>query len=104
MAFTTPNATNRVDPSKDAILDHPPEDSISELVWSPVVNHLAVAFWDHTMHIYDKTRSLKGEGKALFSFGGPFLTCAWSPDGSKVVGARADGSARLVDKRVSRID
>jgi mRNA export factor len=97
MAFTTPNATSQGDHSKDAILDHPPEDSISELAWSPVVNHLAVASWDYTVRIYDVTRSVKGEGKALFSFGGPVLSCAWSPDGSKVVGAGADGSARLVD-------
>ncbi|KAJ5789842.1 uncharacterized protein N7518_006853 [Penicillium psychrosexuale] len=75
----------------------PPEDSISELAWSPIANHLAVSSWDHNVRIYDVTRSVKGEGKAMFSFGGPVLSCAWSPDGSKVVGAGADGSARLVD-------
>ncbi|KAJ5493633.1 hypothetical protein N7463_009720 [Penicillium fimorum] len=96
MSFTAQN-TNQGDISKDAILDHPPEDSISELAWSPVNNHLAVTSWDHTVRIYDVTRSVKGEGKAMISFEGPVLSCAWSPDGSKVVGAGADGSARLMD-------
>ncbi|KAA8648322.1 uncharacterized protein ATNIH1004_004207 [Aspergillus tanneri] len=91
------NANNQGDLSKDATLDNPPEDSISELAWSPVANHLAVASWDNSIRVYDLSHSVKGEGKALFSFPSPALSCAWWPDGSKVVGAGADGSARLLD-------
>ncbi|KAF3480965.1 uncharacterized protein GIQ15_06312 [Arthroderma uncinatum] len=90
-------SNNQGDISKDVTLDSPPEDSISELAWSPIANHLAVASWDKSVRIYDVSRSVKGEGKALLSFPSPVLSCAWSPDGSKVIGAGTDGSARLLD-------
>ncbi|KAK2865371.1 hypothetical protein FQN49_003647 [Arthroderma sp. PD_2] len=94
---TSTATSNRGDVSKDVDLDNPPEDSISELVWSPIANHIAVASWDKSVRIYDVSRSIKGEGMALLSFPSPVLSCAWSPDGSKVIGSGADGSARLID-------
>ncbi|RJE27112.1 WD40 [Aspergillus sclerotialis] len=96
MAFSS-GTTVQGDLSNDATMDNPPQDSISELAWSPISNHLAVASWDNSVRIYDVSNSVKGEGKALFSFPSPALSCAWSPDGSKIVGAGADGSARLMD-------
>ena len=64
--------------SKDVTLSSPPDDSISDLCWSPVANHLAVASWDSKVRIYDVTQKSAGEGKAVINFEGPVLSCAWS--------------------------
>ena len=83
--------------AKDVSLANPPSDSISELSWSPVANHLAMSSWDQTVRIYDVSQSGNGEGQALFNFPAPVLSCTFSPDGAKVLGGATDGSARLMD-------
>ncbi|RAL13065.1 WD40 repeat domain-containing protein [Aspergillus homomorphus CBS 101889] len=88
--------------SKDVNLANPPSDSVSELSWSPVANYLAVSSWDQTVRIYDASQSVTGEGKALFNFPAPVLSCAFSHDGAKVLGGAADGSARLMDLGAGR--
>lgn len=91
------NSNPKGDLSKDVTLDSSLEDSVSELAWSPISNHLAATSWDSSLRVYDVSQSAMGEVKAHFSVPCPALSCAWSPDGSKVVGAGADGSARLLD-------
>ncbi|KAJ5343810.1 hypothetical protein N7541_008514 [Penicillium brevicompactum] len=91
-------ATNTTgDISKDVALNQPPEDSISDLSFSPVSDHLAVASWDKKVRIYEINDQGQSEGKALFEHEAPVLSCCWSPDGSKVVGAGADKAARMLD-------
>jgi mRNA export factor len=63
---------------KDIPLCAQPEDSISDLSWSPVSNHLAVASWDTKVRIYEVNASGRSEGKAIFQGGGPILSCHWS--------------------------
>lgn len=67
------------DISKDVTLNHPPEDSISDLRFSPTSDHLAVASWDKKVRIYEINDQGQSEGKALFEHEGPVLNCAWSP-------------------------
>ncbi|KAF3385152.1 Nucleoporin GLE2 [Penicillium rolfsii] len=85
------------DISKDVALNQPPEDSISDLRFSPASEHLAVASWDKKVRIYEINEQGQSEGKALFEHEAPVLSCCWSPDGTKVVGAGADKAARLLD-------
>ncbi|EED20252.1 nuclear pore complex protein (SonA), putative [Talaromyces stipitatus ATCC 10500] len=95
---TATSATNTTgDISKDVALNSPPEDSISDLAFSPVSNHLAVSSWDKKVRIYEINDQGQSEGKALFEHEAPVLNCCWSPDGTKVVGAGADKAARLLD-------
>ncbi len=56
----------------------PPEDSISDLSFSPQSAHLAVASWDKKVRIYEVNAS-GGEGKAYFEHEAPVLSCDWSP-------------------------
>lgn len=73
------NAANTLgDLSKDIPLNNPPEDSISDLAFSPVSEHLAVASWDKKVRIYEILSSGQSEGRALFEFEGPVLSCHWS--------------------------
>ncbi|KAJ9642333.1 RNA export factor gle2 [Coniosporium tulheliwenetii] len=86
------------DISKDATLQNGPEDSISDLAWAPVTNHLAVASWDKKVRIYEiDDNTGQGVGKAAFDHEGPVLSCAWFQDGTKVVGGGADKAARVLD-------
>ena len=90
-------STSLGDPSKDIALNQPPEDSISNLEFSPTGDFLAVSSWDKKVRIYQVSERGESEGKAAIDFDGPVLSCAWSQDGSKVVGAGADKTFRLLD-------
>ena len=79
-ASTTAGQTNTTgDISKDVALNQPPEDSISDLRFSPASEHLAVASWDKKVRIYEINEQGQSEGKALFEHEGPVLSCCWSP-------------------------
>lgn len=67
------------DISKDVTLNQPPEDSISDLRFSPASEHLAVASWDKKVRIYEINEQGQSEGKALFEHEAPVLNCCWSP-------------------------
>jgi WD40 repeat protein len=62
----------------DIQLANGPDDSISDLSWSPASKHLAVASWDGKVGIYDITGKGSGQGKAIFEFNGPAFSCNWS--------------------------
>ncbi|KAI9815010.1 MAG: RNA export factor gle2 [Pycnora praestabilis] len=94
-ATTAPNTLGDI--SKDITLNAPPEDSISDLSFSPQTEHLAVASWDKKVRIYEINQQGQSEGKALFEHEAPVLSCCWSKDGKQVVGAGADKAARLLD-------
>ena len=74
------NAANNSlgDLSKDITLSSPPEDSISDLCFSPASNHLAVSSWDNKVRVYEIAQSGASEGKAMFEHQGPVLSCHWS--------------------------
>ncbi|KAH8685978.1 WD40-repeat-containing domain protein [Tricladium varicosporioides] len=96
-ATTTSQANTLGDLSKDVALTSPPSDSISDLRFSPQSEHLAVASWDNKVRIYEITSNGGSEGKAMFDHEGPVLSCDWSSDGRRVVGAGADKAARMID-------
>jgi mRNA export factor len=67
------------DISKDVALNQPPEDSISDMAFSPASDHLAVASWDKKVRIYEINEQGLSDGKALFEHEAPVLSCCWSP-------------------------
>jgi len=67
------------DISKDVALNQPPEDSISDMAFSPASDHLAVASWDKKVRIYEINEQGLSEGKALFEHEAPVLSCCWAP-------------------------
>ena len=76
---STPSTNNTTgDISKDVAINNPPEDSISELAFSPQSDHLAVASWDKKVRIYEINNQGGSEGKALFDHEAPVLSCCWS--------------------------
>lgn len=77
---STTNATTG-DISKDVALTAPPDDSVSDVVFSPLTDHLAVASWDKKVRIYEINTQGGSEGKALFEHEQPVLSCCWSKVG-----------------------
>lgn len=77
-ATPSTNANTLGDLSKDVALNNPPEDSISDLAFSPVSEHLAVASWDKKVRIYEIAPSGQSEGRAMIDFEAPVLSCHWS--------------------------
>lgn len=75
-AAAPPNTTGDI--SKDVPLISPPEDSISELAFSPTADFLSVASWDNKVRIYQVNDQGQSEGKAVMDFQAPVLTTAWS--------------------------
>jgi mRNA export factor len=78
-AASTSQANTLGDLSKDVALQTPPDDSISDLAFSPQSDHLAVASWDKKVRIYQITQNGGSEGKAFFEHDAPVLSCHWSP-------------------------
>lgn len=78
-ANSTAASNTTGDISKDVALNSPPEDSISDLRFSPASDHLAVASWDKKVRIYEINDQGQSEGKALFEHEAPPLNCCWSP-------------------------
>lgn len=66
------------DLSKDIPLASPPDDSVSDIAFSPQAEHLAVSSWDNKVRIYEIDAQGQSQGKAMFEHEGPVLNCAWS--------------------------
>ena len=84
-AAATPN--NPGDLSKDVALTAQPEDTVSDLQFSPTGDFLAVASWDKKVRIYQVNEQGSSEGKAIIDFEAPALGCAWSEVG-RLIGTR----------------
>ncbi|KAF3989400.1 hypothetical protein FT663_02764 [Candidozyma haemuli var. vulneris] len=84
--------------ANDVLVQNGPEDSISDMAFSPQQELLAVASWDKKVRIYEvDPNSGQNQGKALFEHEGPVLSARWSTDGSKVCSGAADKQVKLFD-------
>ena len=80
-AAATSANTAQGDLSKDIAVTRPPEDSVSDIRFSPAAEYLAVASWDKKVRIYEVDGNGNTQGKALFDHEGPVLSCCWSKVG-----------------------
>ena len=96
---TTPTSTIG-DLKMDVALASPPEDSISDIVFSPGPqpnDYLSVASWDKKVRIYEIDNAGKSEGKHIYEHEAPVFAVDFSKDGTKVVSAGADKQAKMCD-------
>ncbi|CAG8620217.1 10724_t:CDS:2 [Funneliformis caledonium] len=83
---------------KDYEVPHGPNDSVSEVSFSPVAEFFAVSSWDTYVRIYEANSATGAAvGKALYNHEKPALCCAWSKDGTKVISGGADNAGRCFD-------
>jgi len=66
------------DLTKDVPVNNPPEDSVSEIAFSPAAEYLSAASWDGKVRIYEIDGSGNSQGKAMISHEGPVLSTCWS--------------------------
>lgn len=94
----TTSASNGQELLNDITVNYPPEDSISDLSFSPQQDLLAAASWDKKVRIYEiDPNSGNNQGRALYDHEGPVLSARWSSDGTKVVSGSADKQVKLFD-------
>lgn len=74
-----------------------PEDTVSDIQFSPTADYLAVASWDKKVRIYEVNEQGQSQGKTAIECEAPALGCAWSDDGTKVVAVGADKHFRMMD-------
>ncbi|KAF2872485.1 WD40-repeat-containing domain protein [Massariosphaeria phaeospora] len=93
---TAPSTTG--DTSKDVEVPQSqlPEDSISDLMFNPTNDCLAVASWDKKVRIYEMANTGPA-GKWLFACKNVALCCAWSKDGLRLAAGDSDGFINIVD-------
>ena len=95
-AATSVNQNVSVDISGDLEVPQGPEDSISELSFSPTAEILSVASWDNKIRIYEISQG-GVNGKAMYEHTGPVLSTNFSKDGTKLASGSADKTAKLFD-------
>jgi mRNA export factor len=94
-------ASNTVgDLAKDVPLSEPPEDGISDLVFSPgaqTTDFLAVSSWDSKVRIYEIDGQGNSRGRHGYAHDGPVLNVDFSKDGTKIASAGADKQIKVCD-------
>jgi len=73
-----------------------PEDSISDLAFSPTAEILSVASWDNKLRLYEIGQG-GANGKAMYEHTAPVLSTHFSKDGTKVASGSADKTAKMFD-------
>lgn len=97
-ATTVSSASTGQELLKDITINNPPEDSISDISFSPQQDLLAAASWDKKVRIYEiDPNSGNNQGRALYEHDGPVLSASWSLDGTQVVSGGADKQVKLFD-------
>ena len=77
-AASSASSTTQGDLKNDVELTQPPEDSISDLAFSPKQDLLAVASWDKKVRIYEISAQGQSQGKAMYEHEAPVLSVVWS--------------------------
>lgn len=93
---TTAIQSTTVDISQDLEVPQGPEDSISEVAFSPTAEILSVASWDNKVRIYEIGQG-GANGKAMYEHTGAVLSTHFSRDGTKLASGSADKTAKLFD-------
>lgn len=82
----------------DILVNNGPEDTVTDLAFSPQLDLLAVASWDKKVRIYDiDANTGQNQGRALFEHDGPVFSARWSSDGARVCSGGADKQVKLFD-------
>lgn len=82
----------------DITINNGPEDSITDLAFSPQQDLLAVASWDKKVRVYEiDPNTGNNQGRALFEHDGPVFSARWSSDGKRICSGGADKQVKLFD-------
>ncbi|KAK8218696.1 putative nuclear pore complex protein [Phyllosticta capitalensis] len=74
-----------------------PSDSISAVAFSPAADILAAASWDGGVYTWQINAQGQSVAGPALKFDAPALACTFMPDGSGVIGAACDKTAKRLD-------
>jgi mRNA export factor len=97
VSSATSTIATEADLAGDIIVQNPPEDSISDLAFSPQADFFSVSSWDKKVRIYEVSANGTTEGRALYEHDAPVLTTRWTSDGTKVISGGCDKQVKLYD-------
>jgi mRNA export factor len=89
-------STTTVDTSLDVPVPPGPEDSISDIAFSPKAEILSVASWDNKVHIYE-IGAAGARGIEMYQHDGPVLSTHFHSTGKYVASGSADKTAKVYD-------
>lgn len=96
--FNSTSAATGQELINDITINNGPEDTITDLSFSPVQDILAVASWDKKVRLYDiDPNSGNNQGRALYEHDGPVFSARWLSDGTRVCLGGADKQVKLFD-------
>ncbi|KAI1434305.1 Poly(A)+ RNA export protein [Xylaria sp. CBS 124048] len=85
------------DLKNDVPITNPPDDTITDLSFSPVADILAVSSWDRKVRIYQIASNGSSEGKHVYEHDAPVFSVDFSKDGNKLASGGADKQAKVCD-------
>lgn len=74
-----------------------PSDSISQVAFSPTADILAASSWDGGVYTWQINAQGQSNAGPALKFDAPALACTFMPDGSGVIGAACDKTAKKLD-------
>ncbi|KAI0537163.1 Poly(A)+ RNA export protein [Xylaria digitata] len=81
----------------DVAVANPPDDTVTDLTFSPTADILAVSSWDKKVRIYQIAGNGASEGKHIYEHDAPVFSVDFSKDGNKLVSSGADNQAKVCD-------
>ena len=88
----------------DITVNNGPEDTVTDLAFSPQQDLLAVSSWDKKVRIYEiDPNSGQSQGRALFEHDGPVFSARWTADGARVASGGADKQVKLFDLALQQL-
>lgn len=77
-AATSSTTTTIGDLKNDVAIANPPDDTVSDLTFSPTADILAIASWDNKVRLYQIASNGSSEGKHIYEHDGPALSLDFS--------------------------
>ena len=84
LASTSTTSNTIGDLKNDVPVSNPPEDTVSDLAFSPSQDILAVSSWDKKVRIYQIAPNGSSEGKHMYEHDAPVLSVDFSKVGLRV--------------------
>ncbi|KAI1737505.1 Poly(A)+ RNA export protein [Xylaria scruposa] len=98
-AAATPSTAGSTigDLKNDVAVASPPDDTVTDLTFSPTADILAVSSWDKKVRIYQIAGNGASEGKHIYEHDDAVFNVDFSKDGNKIVSCGADKQAKVCD-------
>jgi mRNA export factor len=71
-------ASTQGDLSKDVAMSDPPEDTVTDLAFSPTQDLLSISSWDKKVRIYEINSNGQSQGKLMYEHDAPVFSVDFS--------------------------